>query len=107
MTQQTATEAVVLRDRSGDYYLVTPAMLERGRATAAQRAAIERQLGDDTAGFGMIRQIGNYQPFQLLGVLTVPAGPSFNPQPHPPGFNPQPDSPGFNPQPDPPGRTLA
>ncbi len=49
----------------------------------------------------------------VSGLVTLPTGFAFNPQPDPPGgpaqlaFNPQPDPPGkvtFNPQPDPPGK---
>ena len=46
------TEMLVLRDSNGEYYLLTPDMLERARVPAEERAAIERQIGgDDTTGF--------------------------------------------------------
>jgi hypothetical protein len=45
-------DAVILRDVSGGYYILTPRMLDAARATPEQAAAIERaRAEDDTAGF--------------------------------------------------------
>lgn len=49
----------VLKDETGEYFILTPEMLERGRVTEAHKAEVERCMGDaDATGFATPRTIG-------------------------------------------------
>lgn len=74
---KTTFDAVALRDAAGVWYLLTPEMLAQARAATEQRAVLEQQFGDDTAGFGVI--INDLVPVEL---------PAFEPPPETPGVLP-------------------
>jgi hypothetical protein len=50
----TPTDTLVLKDQTGDYFLVAQAVLERGRVPEEHKVEVERLLaksGDDVTGF--------------------------------------------------------
>ena len=84
----TVTQTLVLRDRAGTYYRLSPAVLAANRVPDAEKASLEAALRDDTGGFF----------FYDYAMLAMPKAPSRGGAPG--ALNTEPVSP--NPQlPDP------
>jgi hypothetical protein len=68
-------EAVVLRDRSGVWYLLTAEALAHARSAAEPHAAeLDDQLGDGVA-FSIIRsECRDRLPFHVEGTFALPVG---------------------------------
>jgi hypothetical protein len=75
---------VVLQDESGQYYCLTPAMLEQARVPAEQVPAIEEALGGDVSGFAAYLTPSLYSASPRLA--SPFEGRLLNPQPLPPRF---------------------
>lgn len=80
-----AEVVVVLRDASGDYYLLSRDVIERSRVPAERGAALARLLSEqDARGFGMEGQALAGLPVQPLTVVGVLTSPSARPHASPP-----------------------
>jgi hypothetical protein len=72
MTIPTEADALVLRDAAGAYYILAAGLLERARATAAQRTALVFRCRSERAVGQTTHAIREREPFQVLGVLPMP-----------------------------------
>ncbi len=69
------TEAIALRDRTGAWYLLTPALLGEARAAAEQHGEIVRQFNGRRDRHEPGRNHGSREPFQVMGVVLLPVPP--------------------------------
>ena len=61
-----ATDAVVLTDSNGDYYLISKELIEHAKVTdAKQKQELEESAKGDTSGFSLFQQA--YSPLSLSG----------------------------------------
>jgi hypothetical protein len=58
--------AAILRDDNGNFYLLTPELLEQARATPEMQAAIEAALVTDDTGGHIISNVSNVPAATLL-----------------------------------------
>jgi hypothetical protein len=75
-----ATEALVLRDDRGHYYIVTPELLEQARVPDEQSADLERQFGGDVHGYSLqagegFPELGLPLTFTTVGFASVVQAP--------------------------------
>jgi hypothetical protein len=71
----TATEAIALRDGTGAWYLLTPALLGEARLTAEQHGEIVRQFSGRCDLYAARRSQGSRERFQVMSVVLIPAPP--------------------------------
>lgn len=79
-----AQTVVVLRDESGQFYCLTPEMLEAARVPAEQVPAVEEALEGDVSGFAAYLTPGLYTASPRLASPFQDR--LLNPQPLPPRF---------------------
>jgi len=61
-----ATDAVVLTDGNGDYYLISKELIEHAKVTdAKQKQELEESAKGDTSGFSLFQQ--SFSPIALSG----------------------------------------
>lgn len=68
---ENGTEALVLTDSDGNVYAIPRPTVEQFKLTPEQRAALEAEMGDDVAGFGMesaymIEKLAGYRQADLI-----------------------------------------
>jgi len=62
-----ASDAIVIADADGSYYVVPRDVIEQTRVDDAAREQIDNELGVDTEGFGSSLGLG----FKYVGALTL------------------------------------
>lgn len=79
-----ANAVVVLRDEEGQYYCLTPAMLEEARVPVEQGAAVQEALDGDVRGFAAY--LGSSLRDTSPRIISPFHDRLLNPQPLPPRF---------------------
>jgi hypothetical protein len=81
----TENQALILRDREGNYYVIAPAELEAARVPADQQQALEQALADEVSGYIDNMILTRPWPYPVTVLPYPPVALPYPPFPPTPG----------------------